>query len=460
MTDSASKNCRAVRGRLLSFVDDPAVAGVDASYRYREDGLVVIEHGTIVASGETADLRPRLPADTVIDDYSGCFVLPGLIDIHVHYPQSGIIASHGAQLLEWLNKYTFPEEERFADRDYAERTAVFFFDELLRNGTTTAAVYCTVHEQSADVFFAESERRNTRMIAGKVLMDRNAPKALLEPATEGYDASKRLLRRWHGRGRQLYAVTPRFALTSTADQLEACGDLLAEFPDVYLQTHLSENRDEVEAVRALFRERGSYTDIYDRAGLLGRRSIFGHGIHLTEAERQALHGSESVIAFCPTSNLFMGSGLFDYAATSMGARPVRIGLATDIGAGTSFSMLATIRDAYKVLQLQGQGLNAFQGLYLATLGNARALSLDHLIGTLEPDSEADLAILDPRATPVLRHRIRAAGGDLAAELFALVTLGDERCVRATYVAGDRQHSSAVEDGSPTPGCSPEGSPSH
>ncbi|MFQ5535722.1 MAG: guanine deaminase [Sphingomonadales bacterium] len=436
MTQDLHQGRRAIRGRVLTFVDDPATVGEAASHHYHEDGIVVVENGRIVARGDSASVLPTLAAETVIDDYSGCFVVPGFIDTHIHYPQSGIVASFGTQLLEWLEKYTFPEEQRFADRGYAERTAKYFLDELLRNGTTTAAVYCTVHEQSAEAFFTESQRRNTRMIAGKVMMDRNAPEALRDDATQSYEASRRLLRKWHGNGRQLYAVTPRFALTSTPEQLEAAGSLIREFPDCYLQTHLSENRDEVAAAANMYPDAANYTDIYDRAGLLGSRSIFGHGIHLDGTELRRLHDTRSVIAFCPSSNLFMGSGLFDLAKTTTGERPVRVGLASDIGAGTSFSMLRTAHDAYKVLQLLGQNLTALRAIYTITLGNARALSLDHLIGSLEPGFEADIAVVDPTAMPALRHRVDTIEGDMAAELFATITLGDDRCVRATYVAGE------------------------
>lgn len=435
----APKPDRALRGRLLSFLEDPAAAGAEASHSYIEDGLLVIAAGRIAQVGEAKALLGKLPKGLPVDRYPDDLILPGFIDPHIHYPQTQVIASYGAQLLDWLERYAFVEEQKFADPDHAARVAVFFLDELLRNGTTTAAVYCTVHATSVEAFFAESERRNSRMLAGKVLMDRGAPAGLLESAQSGYDDSKSLIARWQGRGRQHYAVTPRFAVTSSPDQLEAAGTLLREHPEVYLQTHLAENRREIETVSELFPEAKSYTDIYDRFGLLGPRSLFGHCLHLEEAERRRLSESGSVAVFCPTSNLFIGSGLFDLEAARDPLFPLRSALATDVGGGTSYSLLRTLGEAYKVLQLQGQNLAPLEAFYLVTLGNARALSLEDRIGRLAPGHDADLVVLDAGATPAMAHRRETIQGDLAEELFLLMTLGDDRAVRATYVAGERLH---------------------
>ena len=432
-----AKADRAVRGRLLSFLDDPVTAGAEASHRYIEDGLVVIAEGRIAQVGEAKTLLGKLPKGLAVDHYADDLILPGFIDPHIHYPQTQVIASYGAQLLDWLERYAFPEELKFADPDHAAQVAAFFLDELLRNGTTTAAVYCTVHEASVEAFFAESERRNTRMLAGKVLMDRGAPTALLDTARSGYDDSKALIGRWQGRGRQHYAVTPRFAVTSSPEQLEAAGALLREHPEVYLQTHLAENRREIDTVKALFPEAKSYTDVYDRFGLLGARSLFGHCLHLEEAERRRLGESGSVAVFCPTSNLFIGSGLFDLKAARDPRFPLRCALATDVGGGTSYSLLRTLGEAYKALQLQGQNLSALEAFYLVTLGNARALGLEAQIGGLAPGRDADIAVLDAGATPAMAHRRETIQGDLAEELFLLMTLGDDRALRATYVAGER-----------------------
>ncbi|MCC2663259.1 MAG: guaD [Geminicoccaceae bacterium] len=429
----------ALRGQLLSFKDDPSVVGAATSHRYLEDGLLVIEDGRIAAAGAAQELLPGLPSGTPVEHWPDCLILPGLIDAHIHFPQTQVIASFGAQLLDWLQNYAFVEEQRFGDPAHGARIASFFLDELARNGTTTAVVYGSVHPQSAEAFFAESARRNTRMIAGKVMMDRGAPESLLDTAERGYAESKALIARWHGKGRQLYAISPRFALTSSEGQLEAAGALAREHPDCYVQTHLAENHDEIVAVRRLFPWAESYTHVYDRFGLLGPRSIFGHCLHLSAAERELLSATRSVAAFCPTSNLFLGSGLFDLEALRDPARPVRVSLATDVGGGTSYSLLRTAAEGYKVLQLQRQPWPALDAFYALTLGNARALGLADEIGTLEPGTAADLVVLDPRATPAMAHRMEEIAGDLAASLFLLMTMGDERAVRATYVLGERQH---------------------
>jgi len=429
---------RALRGRLLSFSDDPASAGAEA-YSYIEDGLILLAEGLIVAAGEAADLLPRVTDEMQIDHFPDALILPGFIDAHIHFPQTQVIASYGAQLMDWLERYALVEEQRFADPDHCAAVAAFFLDELARNGTTTAAVYATVHPQSAEAFFTESHRRNTRMLAGKVLMDRNAPPGLTDSAERGYAESKALIERWHGHGRQLYAVTPRFAITSTEAQLDAAGTLLREHPDCYLQTHLSENRREIETVRKLFPWAESYTGVYERFGLLGPRSLFGHCIHLEADERRLLSDSGSVAVFCPTSNLFIGSGLFDLARAHDPAHPLSVAIASDVGGGTSYSMLRTLAEGYKVLQLQHQNLPAPLGFYWLTLGNARALGLDDRIGSLAAGMEADIVVLDARATPAMAHRAERVE-TLEEELFLLMTLGDDRAVRATYIAGEKRWS--------------------
>jgi guanine deaminase len=426
---------RAIRGRLLSFKEDPAEVGEAASHIYLEDGVVLVEDGRIAACEDAAAILSKLPQGTPVDDHAGHLILPGLIDAHIHLPQTQVIASHGAQLLDWLQKYAFVEEQKFADAGHAARIARFFLAELLRNGTTTAAAYGSVHPQSMDAFFAESERRGTRMIGGKVMMDRGAPAALLDTAERGYRESKALIERWHGRGRLHYAISPRFAVTSSDAQLEAAGRLLAEHQGCYLQTHLGENLEEIRTVRRLFPWAKSYTDVYDRFGLLGPRSLFGHCIHLEEAERERLSATRSVATLCPTSNLFLGSGLCDLAALRGQGRPVRLALATDVGGGTSYSMLRTAAEAYKIAQLRDQPWSALDAFYAITLGNARALGLEREIGSLEPGSEADVVVLDSRATPAMAHRMETVG-ELAEELFVLLIMGDERAVRATYVMGE------------------------
>lgn len=430
---SASPAFRALRGRLLWFVDDPESAG-EAAHRYVPDGLLVIEDGHVRAAGEARDLLASLPAGTDIVDHRPHLIMPGFIDAHIHMPQTQVVASYGAQLMDWLNRYTFVEEQKCARQGHAGALSAFLLDELLASGTTTAAVYCSVHAQSAEAFFTESERRNTRMIAGKVMMDRNAPEALTDTAESGYADSKALIARWHRRGRQLYAITPRFVVTSTPEQMAAAGRLVAEHPDCHVQTHIDENRAEIAFANELYPEAGDYAGIYEQFGLLGPHSLMGHCIHVTDREWRRFAEAGAVAVFCPTSNLFLGSGLFDWARARR--EGVRVAVATDIGGGTSYSMLRTMAEAYKVLQLQGQSLSAFAALHAITRGNAVALGLEGLIGSFEPGREADAVVLNTAATRAMAHRLETAR-DLAEELFVLVTLGDERNVAATYVMGER-----------------------
>ncbi|QEN91260.1 guanine deaminase [Labrys sp. KNU-23] len=424
----------ALRGRLLWFVERPEEHG-ESAVRYIEDGLLVLAGGKILAAGETSVLQPQLPAAAVIHDHSGRLITPGFIDPHIHLPQTQVVASWAAQLLDWLNTYTFVEEQKYGDPAHAARGAAFFFDELLSNGTTTAVAFCSVHSASAEAFFAESERRNTRMAAGKVMMDRYAPDALTDTAQSGYDDSKALIGRWHGRGRQLYAIAPRFAITSTPEQLEAAATLSREHPDCLVETHISENLEEVATAKRLYPECEDYTAIYEKYGLLGRKSLMGHSIHLSESERQRYADADAVAVFCPTSNLFLGSGLFDWKAMREPRRPVRIGVATDIGGGTSYSMLQTMNEAYKVLQLQGQRLDSLALFHAMTRGNAIAIGLEDLIGSFEPGHECDAVVLDAKATPAMAHRMETVT-TLAEELFVLITLGDDRAVEETYVMGE------------------------
>ncbi|MCB1885476.1 MAG: guanine deaminase [Geminicoccaceae bacterium] len=425
----------ALKGRLLSFKDDPATAGAGA-LEHHEDGVVLVADGRIGAVGPAGSVD--VGGAEVRTYPEGCLILPGLIDPHIHLPQTRVVASYGAQLLEWLQTYTFPEEGRFSDRRYAAAVACFFHDELLRNGTTSAVVFCSVHPESADALFAEAERRGMRMLGGKVMMDRGAPDWLLDTPGTGYAETTDLIRRWHGRGRLGYAIAPRFAITSTEAQLAATRALVQENPGCWLQTHLAENRAEVRLARELYPEAASYTDIYDRFGLLGPRSLFGHCIHLDDKEVERLAATGSVAVFCPTSNLFIGSGLFDLAR--LRAAGVRTALATDIGGGTSYSMLRTAAEAYKVLQLNGQNWPALDAFHAMTRGNAAALGLEDEIGTLAPGSAADMVVLDPNATPAMRHRMEAVkDGDLAQTLFVLMTMGDDRAVLETWVAGRCLH---------------------
>lgn len=430
---------KAFRASILHSLADPREVGIEQSHEYFDDGLLIIEDGKVAQIGHAAELLPSLPTDTEVLEYQDALITPGFIDTHIHYPQTGMIASYGEQLLDWLNTYTFPTERAFADKAHASEVADVFLNELLRNGTTTALVFGSVHKASVDAFFEACEKRNLRMIAGKVLMDRNAPDYLSDTAESGYADSKELIERWHGKGRLHYAVTPRFAPTSTPEQLTLAGKLFKEYPDIYMHTHLSENRQEIEWVRELFPERKGYLDVYDHHGLIGARSVFAHGVHLCDDECQRLGETGSAVAFCPTSNLFLGSGLFDLEKVE--GFGVRVGLGTDIGAGTSFSQLQSLNEAYKVMQLQGKKLDPFKSLYLATLGGARALYLDDRIGNLQPGKEADFVVLDYKATPLIDFRLSQAK-TLPEKLFALMMLGDDRAVKETYAAGVSVHRKA------------------
>ncbi|OMH39796.1 guanine deaminase [Motiliproteus sp. MSK22-1] len=423
---------KAVRGSIIHSLGDPAVVGIENSHEYFEDGLLVIENGQVSRVGPAEALLKDLPAEIDITEYRDSLIMPGFVDTHIHYPQTGMIASYGEQLLDWLNNYTFPNEKLFENKAHADEVADIFVQELLRNGTTTALVFGTVHKQSVDAFFEVAQQKNLRMIAGKVLMDRNAPDYLLDSAESGYQDSKALIEKWHGQDRLHYAVTPRFAPTCSDEQLAVAGQLLKEYPDLYMHTHLSENKDEIEWVKSLFPERTGYLDVYDHFDLLGERSVLAHGVHLCDDECQRIAETDSAIAFCPTSNLFLGSGLFNLPQAEK--YKMKVGLGTDVGAGTSFSILQTLNEAYKVMQLQGEKLSCFKSLYLATLGGARALKLEDKIGSFQTGNDADFVVLDYRCTPLMSYRMDQVKS-LEERLFVLMTLGDDRAVQETYAAG-------------------------
>lgn len=425
----------AYRAAILHSLADPAEVGVENSYEYFADGVLLVEGDKIVTVGAAETLLPTL-GDVELVEYPDALITPGFVDTHIHFPQTGMVGAYGEQLLDWLNNYTFPCESQFADKAHADKVADIFLAELLRNGTTTALVFASVHPQSVDALFEAAERLNLRLIAGKVMMDRNAPDYLVDTAASSYADSKALIERWHGKGRLHYAVTPRFAPTSTPEQLALAGQLLGEHPGLYMQTHISENVKEVEWVKALFPERKNYLDVYDHYQLLGERSVLAHGVHLCDDECARLAETGSAIAFCPTSNLFLGSGLFNLPQAER--FKVNVGLGTDVGGGTSFSLLQTLNEAYKVMQLQGEKLSPFKSLYLATLGGARALRLEDRIGTLQPGSDADFVVLDYNATPLLSYRI-SQSKSFEETLFVLMTLGDDRTVLETYAAGRKVH---------------------
>ena len=423
------------RGKILHFVADPAIAG-ERAYVYLDDGALLVRQGKIEQAVAWASIKDDLPGDAVTVDRRGRLITPGFIDTHIHYPQSDIIASYGEQLLEWLERYTFPTEQRFGDPAHASEVAGFFLDELLRNGTTSAMVFAGVHPSSVDAIFEAARTRGMCLIAGKVLMDRNCPEFLRDTAESGCAQSAELIARWHGRDRLLYAVTPRFAPTSTERQLELAGKLLEENPGVLMQSHLAENLDEVRWVSELFTWSRSYLDVYDHFGLLREGAVYAHCIHLDALDRRRMSETGAAMAFCATSNLFLGSGLFDLdAALEHG---VKVSIGTDVGGGTSFSMLRTLAESYKVAQLARQRLSPLRAFYLATLGGARALGLEDRLGNFAPGKPADFIVLDASATPLMARRMQSASG-VVEELFVLMMLGDDRAVAETYVGGKQLH---------------------
>jgi len=423
----------AIRGNFFDIaacVEEPQQ--LDERLRHIPDGLLLLNGGTIVWFGSWQQGEALLPPGFAVTEYRDKPIVPGFIDTHIHYPQTEMIGAYGDQLLDWLNNYTFPTESRYGCEQHADAMSAFFLRELLSNGTTTALVFGSVHPQSVDALFSQAQTLNMRLIAGKVMMDRHAPQALLETPEQSYRDTRKLIERWHGKGRLGYAITPRFAPTSTPALLAQVQRLREEFPDVWLQTHLSENPQEVAWVKSLFPQSQSYLDVYHRYGMTGGKSVFAHCLHLEEQEWDCLCETRSAIAFCPTSNLFLGSGLFDLQQAWR--KRVKLGIGTDVGAGTSFNMLRTLGEAYKVGQLQHYRLSAVEAFYHATLGGARALSLDDKIGNFDVGKEADFVVLDPAVTPL--QQLRYANSATPAEQgFVLMTLGDDRNIYRTYVDG-------------------------
>ncbi len=431
---SAAAGGRVVRGALLTYRADPAAAPARAALYYRRGAVAVDAAGRIAWRGPAARLPQRFRA-LPVDDHGAALVLPGLIDAHVHFPQYRMLAAPGRDLLDWLQRFTFPEESRYAAAAHARAAAEVFLDRLARHGTTAAVVFSTVHRGATEALLEAAERRGLALVTGKTMMDRNAPAALRDTPEEGVRDSAELIKRWHRRGRLRYAITVRFAVTSSAAQLRAAGELAARHPDCYVHSHLAESLPEIAAVERDFPWARDYTDVYDRHGLVGPRSLFAHGVHLADRECARLAEAGATVVHCPTSNTFLGSGLFDVARLRDPARPVGVGLATDVAGGTSYSMLRTMGEAYKVALLRGHTLGAHELFHLATRGNALQLGLEQEIGTLEPGRWADLVVLDAMATPELKDRAALSRG-IEDTLFALAILGDERAVRATYVAGN------------------------
>ena len=427
----------AYRAALLHMLADPCQAPADEAWAYHDDGLLVVEDGHVAAFGAYTDIAPTLPAGTPVTAFPGKLVTPGFVDAHIHYPQTDVVAAWGSQLLHWLDTHTFPAEQAFADRAHADEAAAFFLDELLRNGTTSALVFGTVHKTSVDALFEAALARDMRLIAGKVLMDRNAPQALTDTVETGRADTEALIRAWRGRGRLGYAVTPRFAVTSSDAQLAMAGEVAAAHPDILIHTHMSENLDEIARVGELFPDCHDYLDVYARYGLVTPRSVFAHCVHSTDDALRRMQRAGASAAFCPSSNLLLGSGLFSLKQACRCG--VTVGLGTDIGAGASFSMPHMMGEAYKVGQLSGETLDPMHAFYLATLAGAKALRIDDRVGNLAPGKEADFLVLDLAATPLLARRT-ASATTIAEKLFVLSILGDDRAIARTYLAGTLAHS--------------------
>jgi guanine deaminase len=424
------------RAEILYFSTSPyASSGLRESFHHWEDGLLVVDQGKIVSVGPYhSACRSESPLADIVD-YRGKMLLPGFVDCHSHFPQLAIMASYGKKLLNWLEQYTFPEEGKFQDGNYARRIAHLYINELVRHGITTAASYSTIHKAAAESLLQVAEQKTLRLITGKTLMDRHAPAYLLQDAHAAYDESEELIAKWHGKGRLQYAITPRFAPACSEAMLEMAGRLYQKHPDCLIQTHLAENRAEIKWVKKLFADRSSYLDVYDHYGLVGPRTVFGHAIYLSPADLAILEKKGASIAFCPTSNLFLGSGLMR-ARRSLFEK-IKVGFASDVGAGTSFSMFRTIDEAYKVCQLRGYSLSPLHSLYHATLGGAAVLGLDDKVGSLAAGYEADFILIDPKRSPLIASQGEFDEHSIAEKIFALFILGDDRCIVDRFILGQK-----------------------
>ena len=423
----------AIRSAMLTFKKDPFFHEMDECLVYESDAVIVMEGGKITQVGRAQDILPELDG-VEVKRYTDSVIIPGFIDSHVHYPQTEIIGAYGEQLLDWLNNYTFIAEQGFKNKEHASEVAKVFLKEQFRNGVTSSTVYCTVFPQSVDAIFEEAEKYDMRIMAGKVCMDRNAPEALLDTPQRAYDESSSLIKKWLNKGRAEYVITPRFVPTSTPEQMEMMQALAAENPDMLIQSHVSENVNEVAWVKDLCPKAKDYTDAYAQYGLVRPRAIYGHGIHLTDRELSVFRETGAAVVHCPTSNFFLGSGCLNVKKLRDKNRPVHVGLATDLGAGTSFSMLQTMNEAYKAAQMNGTPYTSLHSFYLASRGTAEALGLQDKIGTIAVGMEADLTVLNLKSTPIIDYRMKYAK-DLEEALFIQMTLGDDRAIAATYVAG-------------------------
>ena len=421
------------RGRIFDF-ENKDTGKPENHFRYFEDGLLIVEDGLVADAGAYQTVIKRYPQETKIENYGNALIMPGFFDLHVHSVQTKAIASFGKELLEWLDNYIFPAERKFSDPAYAREHTRFFLRQLLKSGTTTAMVYPSVDEASTEALFELAAEKNIRIISGNTWMDRNAPEYLLKKPEKSYELSKELIRKFHKKGRSKFAVTPRYAITSSPEALELSATLFHEYDDLYLQTHISENHKEIETVNHSYPNHRNYLDVYDDSGMLSPRTFLGHGIHLAGDELERIAATGTQIVHCPSSNLFLGSGLFDYHRVT--GHGVAVNLGSDVGAGTSFSMLQTLQDAYKVSAMNGHPMHALTGFYMLTLGAAKAFGLENVSGNFNPGKEADFVVIDPSLNPLLQYRITEAES-IDDVLFAMMILGDERVVKETFLMGER-----------------------
>ncbi|NDW53954.1 guanine deaminase [Aliiroseovarius sp. PrR006] len=418
-------------GQVIQFNDTPFDERPEDAATHNRRGAVLVDDGLIADVGAADTLRAQHPQARVTD-MGDALLSPGFVDTHVHYPQTAIIASWGKRLIDWLNSYTFPEESRFGDASHATQIAETYFDLVTAAGTTTTVSYCTIHPESADAYFTAAQTRGLRALGGKTCMDRNAPDTLRDTPQSAYDDSKALLERWHGQDRLSYVITPRFAPTSTPEQLEALGALWADHPDLLMQTHISEQHEEIAWVADLFPDARDYLDVYEHFGLVGKGALLGHAIHLTERERDRIAELDASVIHCPTSNMFIGSGLFDMKGLMTQGH--RIGLASDTGGGSSFSMLRTMAAAYEVGQLSGTALHPAQLWWLATAGSAASIHLGDKIGRLAPGYEADIIAVDLASTPAIAQRA-ARAETIWEAVFPTIMMGDDRAISAVWAGG-------------------------
>ena len=421
-----------ITGTILSFKKNPFFNNIEESVNIIEDGGILIKNGIIAEVDNFLTIKKKnLLAKTY--DYGRHLITAGFIDCHMHYPQTGIISSFGKRLIDWLNDYTFPEEKKFIDPEYASTIASLTLNLCLQNGTTTVSSFCTSSPTSVNKFFEEANKREMCVVAGKTCMNRNAPDYLLDTVNSSYDESKKLIEKWHKKNRLVYTISPRFAPTSTPEQLECLGNLWSEFPDCLMQTHLSEQEEEIHWVKNLFPNAKNYLNVYEQFDLVRENSIFGHCIHLSDKELDILQERNSSVAHCPTSNLFIGSGIFNLK--SFNKKKIKVGLATDTGGGTFFSMLKTMSETYKISQLSQFSIHPAQLLWLATMGSSTALNLQKEIGNIEKNYFADLNVIDLSSTQEIDQR-KSRANNIWEAIFPTLIMGDDRAIISTWVNGN------------------------